>query len=62
VSGTLNTSKSREDAFEEAMRDHQPGDVIVIHESECGITTAGDEADEETCTCTPMTLTVGAEA
>jgi len=62
VSGTLNIAQSRDEAIEHAMRDREPGDVIVIHESECDITTAGDEADEETCTCTPMTLTVGAEA
>lgn len=63
MSGTLNTCATQDEAIELAVRESQPGDVVVVHEVECKVTLDGENyVDEATCTCTPMTMTIGASA
>ncbi len=47
-----------DEAIAEAMAQLDPGGVLSIHEADC----EHDGEDEDSCSCTPLEMVVGAEA
>ena len=47
-----------DEAIAAAMAQLEPGGVVAIHDTEC----EHDGEDEDTCTCEPLELVIGAQA